>query len=69
VWCRVVWCRVVKSGDVWYAATHRQHTGTRLGAPLYHGRPESADGLVAVNRRVLVPVVHDTHGSAQPPSQ
>jgi hypothetical protein len=57
--CGVVWCCVVKSGDVWYAATHRQHTGTRLGAPLYHGRPESAESLAAVNGRVLGPVVHD----------
>jgi hypothetical protein len=58
--CGVVGCCVVKSGDVWYAATHRQHTGTRLGAPLYHGRPESAESLAAVNGRVLGPVVHDT---------
>jgi hypothetical protein len=48
------------SGDVWYAAIHRQHTGTRLGAPLYHGKPESAEGLAAVNGRVLGPVVHDS---------
>jgi hypothetical protein len=60
VLCGVVWCCVVKSGDVWYAATHRQPTRTRLGARLYHGRPESAEGLAAVNGQVLGPVVHDT---------
>jgi hypothetical protein len=45
-------------GTLPYTDSTQEHVF--LGAPLYHGKPESADGLAAVNGRVLGPVVHDT---------